>query len=256
MTFVVAEKLSKIFDHKHKETPAFFDLDFSVLQGEFFAIVGPSGCGKSTLLRTIAGLEQPTSGRLDMGMQESRLVNPSIGMVFQEHALFPWMTLKGNIAILLENSPQILRQQIDSICEAFLVKVGLLKFKDYYPHQVSGGMRQRVSIARSFATNPDLLLMDEPFVFLDYQTRLALQQLLLSFWRESQKTILFVTHDIEEAVLLADRILVLTSHPGRVSAVLNVQLAPTKDLFAKRKDPLFLPLVEQLSQLIRLQVDE
>jgi len=251
MVFVVAEKLSKIFDHKQKKTPAFCDLDFAVLQGEFFAIVGPSGCGKSTLLRTIAGLEKPTSGRLEMGMQASGLADPSIGMVFQEHALFPWMSLKRNITILLENSPQILRQHIDSICEAFLGKVGLLQFQDYYPHQVSGGMRQRVSIARSFAINPDLLLMDEPFVFLDYQTRQTLQHLLLSCWRESKKTILFVTHDIEEAVLLADRILVLTSHPGRVSTVIDVQLMQTDDLFEKRKDPLFLPLVEQLSQLIR-----
>ncbi len=252
MAFVVAEKLSKIFHHKQKKTAAFCDLDFSVWPGEFFAIIGPSGCGKSTLLRTIAGLEPPTSGRLNMG-ESNGLVNPSIGMVFQEHGLFPWMSLKRNIAILLENSPQILRQQIDSICEAFLEKVDLLEFQDYYPHQVSGGMRQRVSIARSFAINPDLLLMDEPFVFLDYQTRQTLQYLLLSCWRESRKTILFVTHDIEEAVLLADRILVLTSHPGRVSAVINVQLMQADDLFEKRKDPLFLPLVEQLSQLIRLK---
>jgi len=249
---VSVTKLSKVFYSQKRETLAYEDLNFHIEQGEFFCILGPSGCGKTSLLRTIAGLETATSGKLNIHCTNTSGAT-NVGMVFQEHGLFPWMTVRNNIRFLLENNPAFSEHNIDAITAEFIGLVGLTKFTDYFPHQLSGGMRQRVSIARSFANEPDILLMDEPFVFLDYQTRCALHKLLLDIWQRKKKTLVFVTHDIEEAVLLADRILILHAHPGKVKTIINVDLPRPRDLLSIRKLPAF---QNQVSDILGLLQEE
>ena len=223
-----AQGLGKAFENKKTATVAFEQLDFDVRRGEFLAVVGPSGCGKTSLLRTLAGLEAPSSGTLTFEHGE-RDKPPVLAMVFQEHGLLPWMSLRRNISFVLEQNPAIDGTKRDAIADAYLERVGLSEFADYLPNAVSGGMRQRVSLARAFAFEPSILLMDEPFIFLDYQTRIVLHKLLLTLWEATGKTVVFVTHDIEEAVLLADRVLVLTSHPGRIKAMSSVSLPRPRD---------------------------
>lgn len=246
---IQAKQLSKTFRDKDHETTAYQDLTFDVSPGEFFCILGPSGCGKTSLLRTLAGLETPESGELTIDSHTNQTAD--IAMVFQEHGLFPWMSLKNNIRFLLENNPQMSGRDLDSICDDYLGKVGLGKFAHHFPHQASGGMRQRVSIARAFANKPNILLMDEPFVFLDYQTRLALQQLLLSIWNETQKTVVFVTHDIEEAVLLADRIMVMSSHPGTIKTFIDINLPRPRDVLTLQKQPAYHEHVNNILDLLQ-----
>lgn len=225
-------------------------INFDVQPGEFVCVVGPSGCGKTTLLRTIAGLEAQSVGEMHVAAADST-EKPHIGMVFQEHGLFPWMTVHDNLAFILSNDSRYSSDDVNSIVGSLLSKVGLEKFADYYPHQLSGGMKQRVSIARGFATAPPILLMDEPFVFLDFQTRLHLHELLLHLWQTEQKTIVFVTHDIEEAVLLADRVFVMTARPGTIKDELFIKLDRPRDLFAVRHTAEFLNCVEYISQQLR-----
>lgn len=246
---ISARQLSKTFSSQGKDTSAYQGLTFDVRPGEFFCILGPSGCGKTSLLRTLAGLEAPSSGELQVGAGDGG--SASIGMVFQEHGLFPWMSLRGNVRFLLENNPAMAGKDLDVISDDFLAKVGLGRFAQHYPHQASGGMRQRISIARAFANAPDILLMDEPFVFLDFQTRLSLQQLLLSIWAEARTTVVFVTHDIEEAVLLADRILVMSAHPGRIKTELNIELERPRDAMSVRKSLKYHAYVEDVLALLQ-----
>ncbi len=244
--------LSKVFSRKEQRTVAYENLNFQIGQGEFFCILGPSGCGKTSLLRTIAGLETATSGELNI--QPLNASKPgSIGMVFQEHGLFPWMTTRNNIRFLLENNVHMVNRDLDTIVNEFIDLVGLTTFADYFPHQLSGGMRQRVSIARSFANEPDLLLMDEPFVFLDYQTRCALHGLLLDIWQRKKKTLVFVTHDIEEAVFLADRVLVMSAHPGTVKSIIDINLPRPREFLTLRKLSAY---QDQVSELIELLHEE
>lgn len=213
-------------------------------------MLGPSGCGKTTLLRTIAGLETPTEGELFIASAQNDL-SADIGMIFQDQGLFPWMTVYRNLAFILENNAGIAKAAIPDIVTEFLTKVGLEKFSHYYPHQLSGGMKQRVSIARGFATRPEILLMDEPFVFLDFQTRLYLHALLLSLWQAQQKTVVFVTHDIEEAVLLADRIIVMTARPGTIKQIIDLELERPRDIFSVRESPDYLKYVHVITELLR-----
>lgn len=255
---ISACNLSKIFRNDARtggEITAYENLNFNVNTGEFLCILGPSGCGKSTLLRTIASLDKPSSGSLHISASHDD-VEANIGMVFQERAIFPWMTVAQNIRFLLENNPRIKAQDIDGIVDHYVSKVGLEKFAAYYPHQISGGMKQRVSIARSFANDPDILLMDEPFVFLDYQTRLSLQELLLTIWQESKKTVVFVTHDIEEAVLLADRIIVMTAHPGRIKSITDVNFPRPRHIADIRKTAQYIEHVELISSMIQDEISD
>jgi NitT/TauT family transport system ATP-binding protein len=207
--------------------------------------VGPSGCGKTTLLRCIARLERPSRGALSV--TDAR----QLGMVFQEQGLFPWMTLRDNVRFLMRNSARVERDQVDAICNSLLDKVGLARFAQMYPHQVSGGMRQRVSLVRSFAVQPDVLLMDEPFVFVDFQTKIVLHELLLRIWQDTARTVVFVTHDIEEAVTLADRILVMSAHPGRAKAIVPVDLPRPRDVFELRKSDRYRAIVNEVMDLMR-----
>ena len=194
----------------------------TVEQEEFVVLVGPSGCGKSTLLNMVGGLLAPTSGRIIIeGLSEDR--DPSVGMVFQEVGLFPWRTVESNIGFGLEEAALSREEQQERV-RRHIELVGLTGFEKSYPHQLSGGMRQRAGIARTLAVQPDLLLMDEPFSALDAQTRTLMQEELLRIWETHRLSTLYVTHNIQEAVYLADRIVVLSRRPGRVTGILRIEL--------------------------------
>ena len=199
-----------------------------VRDGEFLVLVGPSGCGKSTLLDLLGGLNKPTTGQILL--DGAPITGPGLdrGIVFQQYALLPWRTARDNIAFGLE-AKKIRRRQRRETAEYYLNLVGLDGFGDRYPHELSGGMKQRVAIARSLAYDPQVLLMDEPFAALDAQTRESLQDELLRIWRTTGKTILFITHGIDEAVYLGQRVAVLTSRPGRIKAVVDIDLARDRD---------------------------
>lgn len=206
-----------------KEFVALKDINLKVNKGEFIAIVGPSGCGKSTLLDILAGLAQPTSGSI---LIDGKKVNgPALdrGIVLQGYALFPWRTVRQNVEFGLEIK-KIPKAERKTISASFINLVGLDGFGDHYPHELSGGMKQRVAIARALAYDPEVLLMDEPFAAVDAQTRETMQDELLRIWEETGKTIVFVTHSIEEAVFLADRVVVLGTNPGSVKDILDIDL--------------------------------
>ena len=213
--------LSKAFSVKGRRVEALAGIDLDIQAGEFLCVVGPSGCGKTTLLRMLAGLEQQTSGSIEVARDGSS-ARPLNSMVFQEQSIFPWLSVRDNVAFGLK-AQGLGRRERHRIVEPFIRKVGLTGFEDALPHQLSGGMKQRVSIARAFATDPEMLLMDEPFAALDEQTKLILQAELLRIWDELRKTVVYVTHSIDEAIVLADRILVMSARPGRIKEVLDVQ---------------------------------
>jgi len=227
------------------------DIDLDVPAGSFTVIVGPSGCGKSTFLRMLAGLDHPTSGTLTL--VNSRGGAPSNAMVFQGRSLFPWLTLRQNVAygLKLRGVPRTERGERS---DALLATVGLHSFRRSYPHQVSEGMRQRVAIARALAVDPDLLLMDEPFGALDEQTRFLLQEELLRIWDESRKTVVFVTHSIDEAIVLADRIVVMSAQPGTIRSVIDVPFARPRALMDVRSDPAFTALFGEIWTTVREEV--
>jgi len=221
---IVVDSLSKRYEVRGETVTALDDVNFEVADGELLCIVGPSGCGKTTLFRTIAGLESPSEGTVSV--DDKPVTEPGIdrGMVFQNYALFPWRTVRGNIRFGLDR-PTCECPDCEQRVQELVDLVGLSGFEDAYPKELSGGMKQRVGIARALAVDPDVLLMDEPFGSLDPNTRDTLHGELLDIWRATNKTILFVTHEVEEAVTLADRILVMASDPGRVNSVVDVSLA-------------------------------
>jgi len=197
------------------------DISFKTHKREFVCVIGPSGCGKSTLIRILAGLETPTSGRVLLDDREVRVPGPDRGMVFQGYTLFPWLTVKKNVMFGLMQSGIGFNPAQEQALQ-WIELVGLSKFADSYPHQLSGGMKQRVAIARALANQPRVLLMDEPFGALDAQTRSRMQSYLMEIWQNIDITILFITHDLDEAIYLADRILVLKAHPGEVQELIEV----------------------------------
>lgn len=207
------------------------DVSLRIEDHEFVSVVGPSGCGKTTLLRLIAGLITPSSGEIDYGDRSSN-GKPLSAMVFQEQGLFPWLSVLDNVAFGLEMQG-VNQEERHQQALLFIEKVGLGGFAYNYPHELSGGMRQRVALARAFLADPQVLLMDEPFGALDAQTRLVLQEELLRIWSEDKKTVLFITHDIEEAVILSDRVLVMTGRPGNIKEEIPIPLERPRDLFAR-----------------------
>lgn len=217
-------KLRKVFeDSKRGNIVALDGIDLKVKKKEFISILGPSGCGKTTLLHIISGLEQPTSGEIFFEGKNNNSIDKKCGIVFQEYALFPWRTVRKNI----EFGPKMQgysKKERREIANKYIEMMGLKGFEDRYPHEISGGMRQRVAIARTLANDPDILLMDEPFAAVDAQLREVLQQELLRMWQQTGKTILFVTHNIDEAIFLGDRVAVMTARPGRVKEVITVDL--------------------------------
>jgi NitT/TauT family transport system ATP-binding protein len=217
------EHVSKEYESNGKKLKAVDDVSLEIKDAEFICIVGPSGCGKSTLLRMIAGLEPITSGEIWMGDKKITSTSPGIGFVFQEYTLFPWRTVEKNVEFGLEIR-RMSSEERNKIASRYIDMVGLEKFKDSYPHQLSGGMRQRTAIARTLAVNPEILLMDEPFGALDAQTRNILQEQLLDIWHKEKKKVLFVTHNVDEAVFLADRVIVMTARPGRIKEIINIDI--------------------------------
>jgi NitT/TauT family transport system ATP-binding protein len=212
--------LRKQFEVNGRVIEALAGVDLDIRAGEFFCIVGPSGCGKTTLLRILAGLETKSSGSIEVA-RDPGSSRPLNSMVFQEQSIFPWMNVRDNVAFGLKARGQSKRERY-AAADTFVSKVGLDGFADALPHQLSGGMKQRVSIARAFANDPEMLLMDEPFAALDEQTKLLLQAELLRIWEETRKTVLYVTHSIDEAIVLADRILIMSARPGRIKEILDV----------------------------------
>lgn len=230
------EGLTKKFTAKKKEIVAFQDISLTINEGEFWCFVGPSGCGKTTLLRVLAELEAPTSGVLEI--THNNVDKPLNSMVFQEHAVFPWMTVWGNIAYGLKNR-KVPSKKIKEVVEEFIIKTGLQNFAKAYPHQLSGGMKQRVSIARAFANDPEILLMDEPFASLDEQNRIILQQELLQIWESNRKTVVFITHSIDEAIFLSDKIMLMSGHPGSMKNLYHVDMSRPRNTSEMRTLPEF-----------------
>jgi NitT/TauT family transport system ATP-binding protein len=226
---LTVESLNKTYVSQGSDTPALVDINLRIAEGEFLCLLGPSGCGKSTLLKIIAGLIPATSGRIAINGKAVSGPGPERAVVFQDYALFPWMTVRDNVEFGLEarKLPPAERRQVSS---RLLKVVGLSDFAERFPHQLSGGMKQRVSIARALAVDPSLLLMDEPFGALDAQTRQLLQDELLRIWREYRKTVVFVTHSIEEAIYLSDRIAVMTARPGRIKQIVMVPELRPRDM--------------------------
>ncbi|MFB6087015.1 MAG: ABC transporter ATP-binding protein [Haloarculaceae archaeon] len=221
---VAVDGVTKVFEQEGgAEVQALDSVTFGVEEGEFVCIVGPSGCGKTTLFRIIAGLETSTEGEVRLGGE--RVTGPAMdrGMVFQEYDLFPWRTVLENVIFGLEQQEMSAERRTERARE-MIELVGLDGFADAYPNELSGGMKQRVGIARALAVDPALLLMDEPFGSVDAQTRNMLHDELLDIWEETRKTVLFVTHDVEEAVTLADRVVVLSSGPGSVTEIVDIDL--------------------------------
>ena len=225
---VEIQALSKRYAVDGSEIAALVDIDLTIHEGEFLCLLGPSGCGKSTLLRLAAGLIAPSSGVIRINGRPVTGPGPDRAVVFQDYALFPWMTVRENaeFGLAARGLEPARRQKISS---ELLRVVGLAEFAEKYPHHLSGGMKQRVSIARALAVDPVLLLMDEPFGALDAQTRYVMQQELLRIWRAYKKTVLFVTHSIEEALFLSDRVLLMTARPGRVKAEIRVEYPRPRD---------------------------
>jgi NitT/TauT family transport system ATP-binding protein len=225
--------LGKLFQTRNRPISALEDINFHIGDKEFVCIVGPSGCGKTTLLKLIAGLLEPTLGQIFFRQDLQDGISRS-ALVFQEHGLFPWMTVIDNVAFGLEMRGKGKKERWN-LSRPFIEKVGLSAFVNNYPHELSVGMRQRVGIARAFVSNSQILLMDEPFGSLDAQTKLILQEELLRIWRENQKCIIYVTHDIEEAIFLGDRVLVMTARPGHIREEIPIPFNRPRDLSIKEQ---------------------
>ncbi|MBW9220359.1 ABC transporter ATP-binding protein [Methanothermococcus sp. SCGC AD-155-N22] len=215
--------VSKKFVSKNKEILAVDNITFNVRYNEFLSIVGPSGCGKSTLLRMIAGLEKPTSGEILMEGKKIEGPGAERGLVFQQYTLLPWRNVLDNVAFGLEIRGLPKKERYE-IAKRFIKMIGLEGFEEAYPYELSGGMQQRVAIARTLANDPKIVLMDEPFGALDTQTRTILQHELLKIWEKEKKTVLFVTHSVDEAVYLSDRVIVMTARPGRIKDIISIDL--------------------------------
>ena len=249
---IVIENVEAVYDAADGDLVALNGINLSFERGEFVSIIGPSGCGKSTLLRIVGGLMAPTNGRVLVDGKPPREAQreKQVGFVFQDPSLLPWRTVSGNVELPL----QVNRHKTARDPERLVELVGLSSFKRYYPHQLSGGMQQRVAIARSLVTSPSLLLMDEPFGALDEITRSAMRFELLRIWRseveERNTTVLFVTHSIAEAILLADRVVVFTPQPGRVAADIRIDL-PRPRPEEVESEPGFLEYSRQLRELLR-----
>lgn len=246
---LIIDQVSKVFPTKGGETIALDQTSFTVEDGEFVTILGPSGCGKSTILRIVAGLEEPSEGKVYLDGHEIVGPGPDRGMVFQSYTLYPWLTVADNIAFGLQLKGVSKKEQQEVVAH-YLDLIGLQGFEKHYPVQLSGGMQQRVAIARALANEPEILLMDEPFGALDAQTRSIMQEILLKVWQESKKTILFITHDVDEAIFLGDSVYVMTARPGRLKQKVEVPTPHPRDYTYKNSQE-FLALKGELLELIR-----
>jgi len=242
------QRVSKRFQVAGDIIEALSPVDLTIARGAFICLIGASGCGKSTLLRIVAGFETASSGKVLAAGRPVTGPGPDRGMVFQDYALFPWMTVRQNIGF----GPRqrgLPRGEVSDIAERYAAMVGLARFADRYPHQLSGGMKQRVAIARCLANEADVLLMDEPFGALDAQTRSLMQTELLGIWQRTPKTVIFVTHDVQEAVYLADRIAVMSARPGRIKAIVENKFGNRDPGILRSKE--FVERVDEIWNLVR-----
>ncbi|MDH3463531.1 MAG: ABC transporter ATP-binding protein [Acidimicrobiia bacterium] len=243
------KEISRTFQTREGEFEALSDVSFEVRDNEFFSILGPSGCGKTTLLKIVAGLVKPTNGAILVDGSAISGPGEDRAMVFQQFVLLPWADVLTNAGFGLEmrGAP---RKESRERARPFLDQVGLSRFVNHYPHELSGGMQQRVGLARALAVNPDILLMDEPFGALDAQTRQLMQEDLTDLWDKEKKTVIFVTHSMDEAAYLSDRVLVMDTHPGRVKELIDIPLErPRKP--SVRSSPVFTELTTRMWQLLR-----
>ena len=239
-------------ERRFDKTLALQATDLDVAENDFITILGPSGCGKSTLLRIVAGLDCQTAGEVTLEGRKIDGPGADRGMVFQSYTLFPWLTVRDNICFGLRERDMPRAQQLE-IADAFVHKVGLRGFEHHYPKQLSGGMQQRTAIARALANGPRMLLMDEPFGALDHQTRELMQELLLGIWEAEKKTVLFVTHDIDEAVFMGSRVVVMSARPGRIKLDRAVTL-PHPRHYSIKTTPAFVELKAELTEQVRVEV--
>jgi NitT/TauT family transport system ATP-binding protein len=253
VNILAIEKLSRVFPAVSGGSPvtALQPTDLAIADSDFVTILGPSGCGKSTLLRIVAGLDRPSSGRVLLNGKAVTGPGSDRGMVFQSYTLFPWLTVRDNIAFGLREKgmPEAAAKEIVA---SYIDKVGLRGFENHWPKQLSGGMQQRTAIARALANDPAILLLDEPFGALDNQTRGLMQELLLGIWEREKKTVLFVTHDIEEAIFMANRCLVMSARPGRIKADVRIAL-PHPRHYTLKTSPEFSTLKARLTEEIRAE---
>ena len=252
MSQLEIQNISRVFPGKKgTQTQALTPIDFNVNENDFVTILGPSGCGKSTMLRIIAGLDHPTTGQVLL--DGKRITSPGAdrGMVFQSYTLFPWLTVEQNICFGLREKGMSAAEQKERSAY-FINRVGLKGFEQHFPKQLSGGMQQRTAIARALANDPKILLLDEPFGALDNQTRLLMQELLLGIWESAQKTVLFVTHDIDESIFMANRIAVFSARPGRIKTEIKVNL-PHPRHYTVKTTPEFMELKARLTEEIRAE---
>lgn len=253
MSKLIVENVSRVFPAVRGGTPtrALEPTSLTVADNDFVTILGPSGCGKSTLLRMVAGLDTPTTGRILLDGKAITGPGADRGMVFQSYTLFPWLTVAENVAFGLRERG-ISQKERSAIAREWLNKVGLTSFANHFPKQLSGGMQQRTAIARALANDPKILLLDEPFGALDNQTRALMQELLLGIWERERKTVIFVTHDIEEAIFLASRVVVMSARPGRIKADIPVDL-PHPRHYTIKTSPAFSDLKARLTEEIRVE---
>ena len=253
MGLLSVEAVSKVFPGVRGGVPtqALEKTDLKVEDNDFITILGPSGCGKSTLLRAVAGLDTPTTGRILLdGVAVSR-PGADRGMVFQSYTLFPWLTVRENVCFGLREKGMAAPRQRE-LSDAYIAKVGLSGFEAHFPKQLSGGMQQRTALARALANDPKILLLDEPFGALDHQTRELMQELLLGIWEQDRKTVLFVTHDIDEAIFMASRVVVMTARPGRVKFDMAVDLPHPRE-YSVKTTPEFATRKRRLTEEIRVE---
>ena len=242
---VQIKDVKKIYEGRNGQTIALNGANLDIYDNEFICVVGPSGCGKSTLLNIIAGLHEATSGEVLVDGVKVEGTGVDRGVVFQQYALFPWLTVKKNVEFGLSLKKELTPEQREEIAMKYIKIVGLEKFVNAYPKELSGGMKQRVAIARAYAVNPSLLLMDEPFGALDAQTRTQLQTELLRTWEEEKKTCFFITHDVEEAILLASRVVVMSARPGRIKEVIDIDIP-----YPRNQETKMLPRFTELKNYI------
>jgi len=244
--YIKVNNVSKIYkNNRSVEFKSLENVNITIEKGEFICLLGPSGCGKSTLLNLIAGFDIPSSGEVIIDDKQVKETSPNYVTIFQNYGLLPWRSVKKNVELGLETK-KFSREHRGEIADEFIELVGLTKFSKHHPHQLSGGMQQRVAIARALAVDPEIIFMDEPFGALDAMTRMNMQEEISNIWEQKKKTIIFVTHDIEEAVFLADKIVIMTPGPGKVKSIVNVPIKRkrdrTSDEFLKIRDRVFIEL--------------
>ncbi len=238
------DNVVKEYQGRGGKTVALNGANLDILENEFICVVGPSGCGKSTLLNIIAGLLEPTSGAVYLDGKKIEGTGVERGVVFQQYALFPWRTVIKNVMFGLEMK-KVPKDQAEEIARKYIESVGLKGFENSYPKELSGGMKQRVAIARAYAANPEVLLLDEPFGALDAQTRVQLQTELLNTWEKEKKTCFFITHDVDEAIILAQRVIIMSARPGRIKRIVNIDI-PYPRTQETKSDPHFLELKAEI----------